>query len=196
MKRLVFVAGLVLSLSFLKISLPANTHASEGIFELKNQTGEDARCYALSVLMGDLSYKILASCRDILYPGGTEVFSYVAWINPADGGNPQRLGTLGVGKVEFKTKTAFTSIFVTKELNSNARQPGGTIVMQGGLQRITLLENPDLAEIETPELGEPEASPSPSPKASSRINIFRIGGAAAFVGIFLIILLVLFLTRR
>ncbi len=188
---IVTVFGVILAVALVK---PSSSYASEGIFQLRNQVGENSRCVAFSVLMQDLQYKILLSCRDIIYPGGTEVFSYVTWANPLDGGNPQRLGTLGLGKVEFSTKTSFSSLYVTKERNSNTRSPNGPVVMQGGLERINLLENPSAPES---ELGTPETSPIPTPQAKkSPLNIFRIGGAIAFMLLFLVILLVFVLIRR
>lgn len=187
----VAIVGLVIWLG-----QPGKAEASEGYFELRNRVNENARCWAASVLMQDLKYQILVSCRDIIYPGGTEVFSYVAWANPIDGDNPIKLGTIGLGKVQFNTNKAFSSLFVTKEINPKERSPQGTVVMQGGLQRITLLDNPNLQPDTESELGEPEVSPTPTPKKSSVLNVFRIGGLIAFILLILIIGLVLVITRR
>lgn len=195
MKKRSGLAVLVLGLGVL-LARPGKIEASEGFFEIKNRVGEDARCWAASVLMQDLKYEILVSCRDILYPGGTEVFSYVAWANPIDDGNPIKLGTIDLGKVQFSTNKAFSSIFITKEINAKERSPQGSVVMQGGLQRITLLDNPNLLPDTESELGEPEVSPTPTPKKSSVLNVFRIGGLIAFILLFLVIGLVLVITRR
>jgi hypothetical protein len=172
---------------------PQKAKASEGIFELRNTTGENARCFATSVLMDDNAYHILVSCRDILYPGGTEVFSYVTWATKTDSDNVVKLGTLGVGKVQFKTKSSFKDIFVTKETSSDTRSPKGQTIMKGGLQKIALLENTNAAPYS--ELGEPEASPTASPKTGSSLNIFRLGGAFAIVALVGIIAGVFFLIR-
>ena len=185
-----FILGLVFT-----VFMGAETvKASEGTFELRNQVGDNARCFATSVLMPNLEYEILVSCRDILYPGGTEVFSYVTWANPVDGGNPVRLGTLDLGKVQFSTKKAFGSLYVTKEIDAKVRVPEGSVVMQGSLQRITILDNPNAVGAEKPELGNPEASPTPAPK-SSPLNVLRIGGAVAFVLLVLIVGLIFVITR-
>jgi hypothetical protein len=169
--------------------------ASEGQFELKNQVGESARCWAASVLMQDLKYQILVSCRDIVYPGGTEVFSYVVWATQPDGG-VTKLGTLGLGKAQFSTNKPFVNMYVTKEIDPKTRSPQGPTVMSGGLEHIALLENPNLAQDETSELGEPTTSPTPAPVRKSNVNFFRIGGAVAFILLFLVILLILAITRR
>src|SRR4030042_345273 len=81
--------------------------ASEGTAELFNVVGEDARCWVASVLMGNYEYKALVSCRDLLYPGGTEVYKYSLWIQPIANKNPIKVGSLGTGKMEFANKEAF-----------------------------------------------------------------------------------------
>lgn len=192
MRKLMGVAGVLLVM--VAVLGVRSAKASQGQFELRNQVGEDARCYAVSGLMQNLDYKILFLCQDILYPGGTSVVNYVVWANPVDGGSPIRLGTLDLGRVELSTKKAFSSLFVTKEEDARVRSPQGQVVMQGGLQRITLLDNPNAASLEKSELGEPEASPIPTPK-SSPLNVLRIGGAVAFVLLILIVGLIFVITR-
>ncbi len=122
------------------------------------------------------------------------MFSYVAWAKNAENGNPIKLGTLGVGKVEFKTKTTFSSIFVTKETNPSTRSPKGAVIMQGGLQKISLLEDPSQAEYKS-ELGQPEITPTPKVQKSSGLNIFRLGGTLAVVALIGIIAGVFFLIK-
>lgn len=182
---------------------PKVSFASQGIFELRNQVGEDARCHVTSGVMEDQIYNILTICQDILYPGGTEVYHYVTWATPIDGGNAVRLGELGLGRKLFKTNQAFSNIFVTKELQANPRSPSGQVVMRGNLTPITFLGNgqPTIAPSDTEsELG--EASPSPSPVtrvASTGRNIFRIiaaGGIVAFLGLFGVILIIFVISRR
>lgn len=202
--RVGLVAGMVLMV--LVAGKAGGVKASEGIFELRNRVGEDARCFAFSVLMQNLEYQILATCRDISYPGGPQVFSYVAWANPLDGDTPIRLGTLDLGKVQFETREAFSSIFVTKEIDARTRTPGGTVVMQGGLQNIGILETGATGESVKmePELGEAEplpsteSTPEPEQEASQKksANILRIGGLAAFVLLFLIVGIVLVITKK
>jgi hypothetical protein len=186
MKKIIFTIFFV---CLFALAAPQKTHASEGTFELKNTVGDKARCFAASVLMPNSNYNILVSCRDILYPGGTEVFSYIAWTTKLGSADSVKLGALGVGKVEFQTKEAFSSIFVTKETNSNPRSPQGTTVMKGDLQKIQLLEDASKAAYT------PSGTPAPSPKpASNKLNVLRFGGTIGIialvgimVGIFLLI---------
>lgn len=187
------------------VAVAKPTAASEGIFELRNQIGTDARCYALSVLMQNQNYQVLVSCRDIIYPGGTEVFNYVVWATPNDGGNSVRLGTLDLGKVEFKSKTAFNNIFVTKEQDDRPRNPQGQLVMQGSRQTISILDgrqadrNTTVNNQPNELLSDATPSPSPEPEEKSGPNVFRLiaaGGIIAFLALFGIILVVFVITRR
>lgn len=172
--------------------------ASEGIYNLTNRVGEDARCFAFAELMPDQNFKILVSCRDIIYPGGTEVFNYVVWATPVSGGNPTRLGTLDLGKVELRSKTAFGGLFVTKEKTENPRSPEGETIMQGAWEPVPLLEDrrQNVSSRPDSELGETLVTPSPSPAPKKRANIFQLGGIAAFIGLFLTMLLVFVITRK
>lgn len=193
MKKLSFTSFLISLFLILSVN---NASANEGTYELNNKVNENARCWAASVLMQDLNYNILMSCRDILYPGGTSVFSYVVWANSAQNGNPVKLGTLGLGKISFKTKTPFNALYVTKESSESVRVPSGEIVMEGGLKTIEILDSkPDTTE--QPELGEPEVSPTPKAEVKkSSFNILRAGGAIAVLGIAALIGLILFITKK
>lgn len=187
------ISGAILSL-FILLATTSSTEASEGIIELRNVEGGQARCYSLSAIMQDLNYNVLITCRDITYPGGTDVFNYIVWANPIGSDKAQKLGPLGLGKVEFETETSFSSLFVTKERSEKVNAPTGPTVMQGGVQRITLLDNPqDLGELEESEM--PELTPTPAPAKGTGLNIFRIGGAFAIAAILGIILLIFVLTR-
>lgn len=181
--------------------------ASEGLFEMRNRIGTDARCFAASVLMQDQQYRVVISCRDILYPGGTEVFSYVVWATPTDGKNAFRLGTLGLGKVEFKTKTAFTNLFVTKEPDDRPKSPTGQLIMDGSRQIISMLDGAGATNSGTGTSNKPNelmSEPTPTPTASPAAqaggsNVFRIiaaGGIIAFLALFGIVLVVFVITRR
>lgn len=194
MKKITF-ASLLIGL-FLILSV-SNASANEGTFDLHNKVNENARCWAGSVLMQDLNYNILMSCRDILYPGGTSVFSYVVWANSAQNGSAIKLGTLGLGKVSFKTKIPFNTLFVTKETSESVRVPSGEIVMEGGLKTIEILDSKPNTTNEKPELGEPEVSPTPKAEVKkSSFNILRAGGAIAVLGIAALIGLILFITKK
>jgi len=193
MKKVMFSIGL--SLFFLIVLvMPKNALASEGTVELRNTIGDNARCWASSVLMPDQTFKLLVSCRDVIYPGGTDIFNYTVWSNPISGGNPERLGELGVGKVELKTKNAFTGLFVTREKESRPRSPEGTVVMRGNVRDITFLSSATNAQFEDNELGQPEVTPTPAPR--SGLSGLQLGGIIGFVGLFAIILVVFFITRR
>jgi len=187
-------SGLVVAVALFVVGVKT-ANASEGIFELRNRVGEQARCVAYSVLMQDRKYDILMSCRDILYPGGTDVFSYVVWAVPTDGGAHFRLGSLGLGKVSFGSNYAFSSLYVTKETDDRVRSPQGPVIMQGSLQRSELLDGP--APTPNPnELGEPTPSPIATPQPRNLGRIFAAGGVIAFIAIFGVILVVFVITRK
>jgi len=144
--------------------------------------------------MSDQDYKILVSCRDILYPGGTEVFHYVAWAQ--NNGNSTRLGELGLGKVEFETGNAFSSIIVTKESSSRPRNPQGTIVMRGNRQGITLLDStPDNVD----SVNEMKIIVDQAEEVVvKKPNVFRqiaTGGFLAFLGLVAVMIIVFVITR-
>lgn len=169
--------------------------ASEGEFVLRNRVGESARCEGGSVLMQDRNYNIYISCREISYPGGTEVFDYVVWGVPTAGGNHFRLGTLGLGKVAFKTRTSFSSLYVTKEETNNPRTPSGTLIMQGNVTPFETLDGP----APTPsgdELGTPTPAPAVTAAPRNLGRIFAAGGVLAFIAIFGVILVIFVITRK
>lgn len=173
----------------------SNASASEGEFALRNRVGDPARCEGGSILMQDRNYNIYISCREINYPGGTEVFDYVVWGVPTAGGNPFRLGTLGLGKVSFRTKTPFSSLFVTKEETSNPRTPTGTVIMQGSVAPFETLDSPAPAQT-AEELGTPTPSPTVAPQSRNLGRIFAAGGVLAFIAIFGVILVIFVITRK
>jgi hypothetical protein len=145
--------------------------------------------------MQDLNYNLLLDCRDILYPGGTNVFSYVLWAVPTNGGNHFRLGTIDFGKNSFKTKTAFSSLYVTKESDKNARTPTGPIIMQGSVERNEFLDG--VAPTTAPsELNEPTPTPIATPQPRNLGRIFAAGGVLAFIAIFGVILVIFVITRK
>ncbi len=116
--------------------------ASEGTVELRSTTNEDYRCFAASLRMQDQNFRLLVSCRDLVYPVDTNIFSYTIWATPSDGGNAIKLGELGLGKVELRTKEAFTGLFVTTEQNSRTRTPSGNTVMTGSVSPLSFLDRP------------------------------------------------------
>lgn len=176
----------------------AETYASEGIFELRGTVRETTRCFAASLMMQDLNYRILVSCRDLIYPVEPTIFNYVLWATPKEGGNPIKLGALGYGKADFKTNKAFISLFVTTEQNVNTRTPSGNVAMRGNLQPITFLEksttptpSPE-GQKETPKEAEVK---KPSAKEKLLLGLKR-AGLVSLIALVAVIGLVFVITRR
>lgn len=148
--------------------------------------------------MPDQAYRVLVSCRDLLYPAGENIFSYIMWASPTGGGNPIKLGALGFGKAEFKTKNGFSSLLVTTEVNPKVKKPSGDIVMQGGVQPISFLERPT-TPTPTPEgeVSEEEAEvPSEQLTAGQRlISALKRAGVVILLALVAVIGLVFVLTR-
>jgi hypothetical protein len=200
MKKL-FLMGFFGALSLVFAS---TTYASEGYTILTNRGGATATCWVGSVVMQNDNYTLLFSCRDITYPGGTEVFSYVLWSNPLDGSAPIKLGNLGYGKGEFKAKKAFGTLFVTKETSTGARTPEGPVVMQGAIQPLPGLQNNNTTGGTTQT---PTASPTtndglvtetPAPTTQPRTGIakFLTSGILAIIGLAGIIFILFIVVRR
>ena len=133
------------------------TFASQGTIELVSQTKVPTKCYAASLRMQNLEYRVLFSCQYIIYPVDETIFNYVMWAQPKNGDKAIRLGALGLGKGEFKTKTPFTSLFVTTESKKTAKTPSGTVVLRGNVQPIKFLEE-ELTPTPTPTSEEEEES--------------------------------------
>ena len=187
MRKIAVTLGLGLAIFFLSAG---QASASEGIIQLRNTIGGQSRCFAESVLMPDFNYTVLVSCRDLVYPVSSELLSYVLWASPIDGGSPIKLGDLSLGKVEFKTKTAFANLFATQERDNGVKNPGGPLVMRGSVEQIPLLQNPNLAtepQTSTPPL----VTPFPSPAPSNLISKLRSGAVVTVISIFLIIVMLI-----
>lgn len=161
------LTGIILIVAVLIV--PKTTYASEGTIELRSTTGESYRCYAASIQMIDLNYTIPITCRDLLYPAGEDIFTYLVWATPINGGKPIKLGALGLGRATFKTKAKFSSLFVTTEKNSKTKTPSGTIVMRGDVKKITFLEGSKTPGLEEESVFEKEATPSPTPSTRERL---------------------------
>jgi hypothetical protein len=149
--------------------------------------------------MQDLNYRVLVSCRDIIYPGGADIFNYVTWANPASGKAPIRLGEIGLGKVEFKVKEPFNTLFVTKERTENPKTPSGNVVMRGNVEVVSFLDSPSANSNKPSELATPATSQSPTPRSTTSrnpLNWLKIGGAIAFVALFATFLVIFLITRR
>lgn len=195
MKKTIFTFLLVAFLS-----IPAVAHASEGEATLTNKIGTQATCWMGSVFMQDLNYHIIGTCRNLTYPGGAEIVNYVLWGNPEASGTAFRIGELGLGKFEYRTQNAFTSVFVTVERDRNVRTPSGQLIMQGTVKPFSILEGKTRAT-SAPEAGtkadEVLESPTPTPAAqASGIAKFLTGGIIAFLGLFAVIFILFIITRR
>jgi hypothetical protein len=157
MKSLLKIFLVVFFLFSLSIS---SVRAMEGTTELESITAEDYRCYAVSIQMMNWSYQILVTCRNLIYPAGDNIFQYVMWADPIEEGKPIRLGELGLGRASFRTKTSFSSLFVTTEINKRGKEPEGSTVMIGNVERIHFLDEPSPAQVLDIGEGEPEISPT------------------------------------
>ena len=171
------------------------TKASEGEIEIKSTRGDPARCYAVSILMRDLNYRILMSCRDITYAADPTRFIYLVWATPTSGGKPLKLGELGVGKVQFATKTAFSNIFVTEERNVGTKTPSSDVAMRGNVQMISFLEATP-SPPPTLEADQQVASPTPEPQQGETIFSALKKAGLIFGGVVVLIVLVVIITRR
>lgn len=197
MRKILLSIGLIAaSLVF----LASPVHASEGTAELTSTKGQAMRCFATSILMENYDYQISLSCRDLVYPPKPDAFSYILWATPTKSDKPLNLGELGIGKGNFKTKTAFSKLFVTIESDIRTRTPEGETVMEGAIQTIPFLDKSE--EISKP--GEaakvtPTVTPTPARTTSSARNILGkiLGTGAIILGIVLVVVIVVyFLSRR
>src|SRR3989338_4741454 len=198
----IFIAGFLLFLGIFA-SASRSVIASEGQVELRSTLGDDSRCFAASVLMQDLNYNILMSCRDLIYPAQPEILSYAIWATGKDDGKVFKLGALNFGKVTFRTPKAFVNIFITQERNVNEHQPKGIVVMKGDLMPITFLETrPHITPTITPNpknfgeiIGTVSVTPTPISTQSKASRFVAAGGLLALGGIFVLIMIIVFVTR-
>ncbi len=192
-KKIIF--AFVIILAFVLTAKPA--FASEGTIELRPTSNNTFRCYAASIQMLSLNYKVLITCRDLLYPAGEDIFIYMLWASPVDGGNPIKFGQLGLGRAEFRTGKSFSNLFVTTEKNNKTRKPEGLTVMKGSVNKISFLEGPktpDLDEkLEPPE----EAIPSPAPSTRSKlITGIKRAAVVSLIAFSALLALIFVLTRK
>lgn len=201
---------LITSAFFVALSLMMLTakpaRASEGTAQLTSASGQNSRCFVSSVLMQNRSYKVVVSCRDLIYPPSKDLFSYMLWASPAEGGNPIKLGELGIGKAEFNTNKAFTDLSVTSEADNRARSPSERVIMNGTIQPFTIEGEVQPAQTKPEEKQEPaedfgeiieEPTPTPTPtlQRSSIFGGIKRAGIIAIVLIFVIIIIIAAITR-
>jgi len=202
MKKLLLAILPLLAIS----ALARPVHASEGLFRLNNQVGDKARCSGRSVPTppentrgADSRFAVSLSCRDIVYPAtGSGIVSYVVWARPLIGGDPVRIGTVGVGFVNTTVNTPFTGIFITEEKNANTESPTGRVVMSGDVRLDPFLDAPSQFRPED-ELGDPIPTPSGEEieemRRANAINPLTTG-LAAVLGIAAIIFLVIIVAKK
>lgn len=148
LKSFIIVVFTLAALSF----AVSSASASEGVVELQSTTSQGSRCFVSSILTDDFEYKMVVSCRGLIYPPAPDMFSYVLWSVKTENGKTEKIGELGAGKGEFSTDKAFSSLFVTKERDEwGARSPSDLIVMRGQVQPIGFLEGPVPAPLVAPE---------------------------------------------
>ncbi len=189
--------------------LPAGMKANEGVVELKNTQGGDARCWAGSILMTNFKYEILLSCRDLIYPApaGSDLFNYVLWAQEQED-KVSKLGTLGVGRGQFATANPFVRLFVTQEKDDRVRKPSDQVIMSGYLSSIQLLESPSVNRVQAEEtLGnaflEPERElPQSTPMVTTQVvnrgfSLLKVvGGVLLGIIVFVVIVGVISASRR
>ena len=184
---------------------PRNARASEGTAEITSTVGEDLRCFATSVFLRNRDYKILVTCRDLVYPPSPDKTLYVIWVTPLDGGKSVRLGTLQFGKIEYTTRKPFSEFIVTSEITDRPRTPSENIVARGLVKTIDLLETGEPAATPTSsgpaeDFGEilEQPTPIPSPTVQESTGFFskiRRGGIILAAGVFAVLIILAFLTR-
>jgi hypothetical protein len=165
MNMRIVIRLVIITVFFITLLLAAKVaFASEGTVELSSTSSEPYRCFVVSIRMKSLEYKIPFSCRNLIYPADENIFNYIMWATPEEGGNPVKLGALALGKGEFKTKTTFSDLFVTIERSAGTKTPTGRVVMRGDLLPIEFLE-----EVTTP-------TPTPEEEAEEEISPGDEGG--------------------
>jgi len=155
MKKLCF---LIFILAATLLFFAKTLKASEGVIEIVSTTDDVYRCWASSVRMQNQEFRIPFTCRNLIYPANDNVFNYVAWATPQNGGETIKLGALGLGRGEFRTKKAFANLFVTTERSKDVKTPQGTVVMRGNVESIEpfFQEGPTATPTPSTEGGEEE----------------------------------------
>ncbi|MFC1751153.1 hypothetical protein ACFL2V_20395 [Pseudomonadota bacterium] len=205
--------GIFITLFFVLLltGVVSKVEASEGLVELENTQDRSSRCFAASVLMQDFKYKVLLSCRELVYPtpAGSDIFHYVLWAQEVENEKIFKLGTVGV-RGEFSSQKAFSKLFVTQEKNPGVRNPSETTIMVGSVKLIELLETP--ARVSSQVLDESsgvdedegqtqkELVPTPKPVQTSRVSGFSalrlLGGILLGIIVFVVIVGLISTGRR
>lgn len=177
---------------FVFLSSQKLAYASEGTAKIRSVTNEDYRCFLSSLQNEKFVYKILVSCRNLLYPNNSGTYSYILWAQGAD--KPFKLGPLGLGKAQFETKKPFTNLFVTTEANVGIKAPSKGIVMRGTIERISFLDNPTKATPTPTKIpGEKVQESNQSSKLATALK--RVGLVIALITLLIIISFLIILVR-
>jgi hypothetical protein len=174
----------------LVLGFAAPVKASEGVVELENVLGEPGRCFAASVLMTNYQYTVIMSCRDLVYPVDSNVFKYSVWVVPLSGKKPYKVTPdLGVGKLQFVVKEAFSGLYVTRP-GPGFGSKEEIVVMRGNVAQIAFLNTGEQGQIGPSITPVPAAAaqgntPSTATKIASSLNIGSLVGK--IVGVMLVL---------
>jgi hypothetical protein len=166
-----FIVFIVILLFFALLPAP-RAEASEGVVSLKNMSGSNERCFAMSTLINrSTNYQLLIQCRNLIYPIEPEGTFYILWANPiGKNTKPIRIGDLEFGKRIFNVPNPFSSLFITKEQTQSPSQPSNDKVMEGSVESISFLEEKPTPTIipsqtieTTPKITQ-KVTPTPQPK--------------------------------
>lgn len=190
------LVSVIVIFALFSVVKPAN--ASEGTVELRSTTANSYRCFVASVQMIDLKYRVLVTCRDLLYPAGDDIFTYMLWGTPVSGKSAIKFGELGLGRAEFQVKSAFSNLFVTTEKKAKTKEPAGSVIMRGNVKRIAFLDSKTTPspgeEVEPPD----EVTASPSSALSTKDKLvagLRKAGVVSLLALAAVFGLVFVLTK-
>ena len=127
-------SGMVASAVLGGLVMATPVMANEGTVMLKG-AGVSGACFVTSVFV-DGTYRILATCRDLVVALSPEQNHYVVWETQQDSGKVRRLGEIENGKLSTATDVKFTDLFVTAESDPYAIKPSADILLTGTVQPI------------------------------------------------------------
>ena len=149
--------------------------ASEGTAEIYSLRGRPERCFLASILMQDGKYKVMISCRDLIFPPDQGVYGYVLWAYPADGGDPVKLGSIGVGKGLYTMPVSFSGVYVSEDkpvVRQGVKRIFPDPLMRGTMEALAIWTS-DRVSLPTPTL-----EPTPTPVSGGGAE----GGTAQTIG--------------
>jgi len=202
---------LATSIFFFGLTLGAGGKAvaSEGTIEMRSTTTQDNRCFGFSAMLEDNQFHILLTCRNLIYPSTAYNLHYLLWANPKQGDKVIKLGSLGFGKIQAKTRTEFASLFVTNETDKNTRKPTGEVVMKGVVEPVELFTNlvnvsdcevcRETEEAATQSTDIQEIKPTPETEKVSEAKDLLSRGGSLFViagGIIALLFLIYVITKK